>query len=109
MRLGDSNFFNLFQRLAAASNRDRDCDQWNVEGVRWHRQRHIVWSSVSHQLETHELIHAVRPKWMLVLVHEIWWGSDRRKAIRNARWVHLQSGNRNDVLKWFAARESDLI
>jgi hypothetical protein len=41
MRLGDNNFFNVFQRLAAASNENRDCDEWSMAGLRWRRQRHI--------------------------------------------------------------------
>ncbi len=104
MRLGDNNFFNLFQRLAADSNKNRDCDEWDIAGVCWRRHRHIEWGPLSYQIETHELRHAERPHWSLVFVHEIWWGADRRKAIRNTHWVHLESGERRDVLKWFEAR-----
>ena len=34
--------------------------------------------------------------------------ADRRKAICNAHWTHLESGNRRDVLKWFAERQDEL-
>ena len=108
MRLGDNNFCNLFQRLVVHSNRDRDCDEWSVAGVRWRRHRHIHWSLVSHQIEIHELAHAGRPKWVLIFVHELWWGADRRRAIRNAHWVHLDSGDRRHVLRWFEDRQREL-
>lgn len=108
MRLGDNNFYNLFSRLVTASNPDRDCDEWNVEGVVWRRSRHIHWAPLSFQIETHRLAHAARPRWSLVFVHETWWGENRGKAIRNAHWTHLEAGDRRDVLRWFSARESEL-
>ncbi len=101
MRLGDSNFFTLFERLATATNSHRDCDEWQVAGVCWRRQRNLLWSSTSFQIEVHELSHTARPRWTLLYVHEIWWGADRHKSIRNARWTHLEVGNRRDVLAWF--------
>ncbi|HTQ14679.1 MAG TPA: hypothetical protein VMH86_12470 [Rhizomicrobium sp.] len=108
MRLGDGNFFNLFSRLVTATNPDRDRDEWQAGAVRWRRRRHVEWSTLSFQIETHELEHAVRPRWRLVFVHEIWWGIDRGKAIRNAHWVHLAQGDRRDVLKWFQARQAEI-
>jgi len=108
MRLGDNAFFNLFSRLAAASNRDRDRDQWEVEGVQWRRQRHVHWSALSFQIVTHELERKSRRPWKLLLVHETWWGRDRSKTIRNSHWVHLAAGARSDALAWFAAREREL-
>ena len=39
-------------------------------------------------------------------VHETWWDENKRKAFRNARWVHLVSGMRADVVKWFSARQA---
>ncbi|MBS0276489.1 MAG: hypothetical protein JSR81_02620 [Proteobacteria bacterium] len=108
MRLGDNNFYNLFSRLVTASNPDRDCDEWNVEGVVWRRSRHIHWAPLSFQIETHRLAHAARPRWSLVFVHETWWGENRGKAIRNAHWTHLEAGDRRDVLRWFSARQAEL-
>jgi hypothetical protein len=108
MRLGDNNFFNLFQQLAAATNANRDCAEWNVAGVNWRRQRHVTSGAVSYQLEVHELRRTAGPKWSLLFVHELWWGGDRRKAIRNVHWTHLQSGNRRDVLRWFQQRQDEL-
>ena len=108
MRLGDTNFFNLFARLAAASNPDRDCDEWQVAGVAWRRQRHVHWAPLSFQIETHTLSHAARPRWTLTFVHETWWSEDRGKAIRNTHWTHLESGDRREVLRWFAEREKSL-
>ena len=70
MRLGDNNFFNLFARLAAATNPDRDCDEWQTDGVRWLRRRNVLWASLSFQIETHELRHTARPRWTLLFVHE---------------------------------------
>lgn len=105
MRLGDSNFFNLFQRLASRSNEDRDRDEWSVAGVCWRRQRHVHWSSVSWQID---LRHTTRPNWTLIFVHELWWNKDRRKSIRNARWAHVEVGDRRNVLNWFEDRQSEL-
>jgi hypothetical protein len=104
VRLGDTGFFHLLERLAAATNSDRDCDEWQVAGVRWRRQRDIHWSQTSYQMEMHELYHGAQPRWELLFVHEIWWGPDRRTAIRNARWTHLVHGSRPDVLAWFRDR-----
>jgi hypothetical protein len=108
VRLGDNNFFNLFKRLLASTNPDRDRDEWQIAGVTWRRKRSIQWASHSFQIETHELVHASRPRWSLLLVQEVWWGTDRRKSIRNAHWVHLQNGARIDVLRWFAKRQEEL-
>jgi hypothetical protein len=108
VRLGDNNFFNLFARLITASNPDRECDEWQVEGVRWRRQRHIRWAALSFQIETHELQRPAKPAWRLIFVHETWWGADRRKAIRNTHWTHLAAGNRRDVLRWFGERQDEM-
>lgn len=104
MRLGDTAFFHLLERIAAATNSDRNCDEWSVDGVRWRRQRHVHWAQTSFQIELYELHHSARPRWTLLYVHEIWWGEDRAKAIRNARWTHLESGETCDVLVWFQER-----
>ena len=109
MRLGDSNFLNLFARLAAATNKNRDCDEWDVAGVHWIRQRHINWNATaSFQIETHVLRQAGRKGWTLLYAHETWWTEDRKRAFRNASWVHLSSGNRADVLRWFSERQDEL-
>lgn len=109
MRLGDNNFFNLFGRLTAASNKDRDCDEWRVAGVHWIRQRHSSWcANTSWQIEVHTLRQGGRKAWTLLFVHEMWWPPNREKTIRNARWVHLADGARNDVVRWFAEREAEL-
>lgn len=108
VRLGDNNFFNLFARVAAATNPDRDRDEWETSGVRWRRERNLRWATTSFQIETHELHHAAKPKWTLLFVHETWWGPVRQKAIRNAHWTHLHDGNRHDVLRWFAERQEEL-
>jgi hypothetical protein len=108
MRLGDRKFFNLFARLASETNPDHDVVEWKVAGANWRRQRHVYWSQISFQVETHEIRCVTRPSWAFILVHEIWWGEDRRKVIRNAQWTHLQHGARRDVLSWFGERERDL-
>jgi hypothetical protein len=109
MRLGDANFLNLFSRIATRSNPDRDCDEWRVAGVDWGRNRSAHWAAnVSFQIETHTLRHASRPAWVLLFVHELWWGQDREKAIRNVHWVRLHSGNRKDVLRWFVEHEREM-
>jgi hypothetical protein len=41
VRLGDINFFNLFKRLLASTNPDRDRDEWQIAGVTWRRKRSI--------------------------------------------------------------------
>ena len=106
--LGDNNFINLFARLVASSNADRDCDEWKIEGVNWLRECHVHWAPLSFQIETYRLSHAVRPKWQIIFVHETWWGENRAKAIRNTHWTHLEQGDRRDVLRWFAERETEL-
>jgi len=107
MRLGDRNFFNLFLGLASRTNPKRDCDEWEVAGVGWRRQRHVLWGSVSYQLEIYELERKGRGAWKLLFVREMWWSSDRREAIRDGCWTHLESGSRRDVLAWFAERERE--
>lgn len=108
MRLGDNNFYNLFARAVSATCPDRDCDEWTTDGVRWRRQRHVLWSGVSFQVEIHELVRTAKPEWAFVFVHETWWGTDRRKAIRNSHWARVENGNGRDVLAWFAQREKEL-
>jgi len=108
MRLGDNKFYNLFTRLVAASNPDRDRDEWSHDGVHWRRSRHVHWAPLSFQIETYRLTHTARPRWSLIFVHETWWGENRGKAIRNSHWTHLENGDRRDVLRWFSAQESQL-
>ena len=108
MRLGDTSFFHLLERVAAATNSDRDCDEWQVAGVQRRRQRNIRWSQTSFQIEVHELCQTARHPWTLLFVHEIWWGADRRTAIRNARWTHFKNGTRGEVLAWFRDRQGEL-
>lgn len=108
MRLGSNNFHNLFALLASATNKERDCDAWQVDGVQWRRQRSIQWGPVSFQIEVHELRHAARPQWVLIFVRETWWGTPRDKAIRNAHWAHVPEGRRQDVQRWFERQESAL-
>ena len=108
MRVGDRGFFNLFETVCAASNSDRESAQWSVAGVRWHRQKHIFRAELAYQLELHmlEKVSGKRP-WRLLVVHEIWWGVGRGKAIRNARWAHIEIGSQRDVLEWLAEREHE--
>jgi hypothetical protein len=109
VRLGDNNFLNLFSRVAAHTNSNRDCDEWRIAGVHWMRQRLVNWgSNFSFQIETHILSHPARSAWTLLCVHELWWGQARDKTIRNTHWVRLQSGSRKDALNWFAARQQEL-
>ena len=109
MRLGDNNFVNLFRRIVSQSNSDRDCDEWRVSGATFARQRFVNWTSgLSFQIETWHLHHAARPSWTLFVVHEMWWGENRDKTIRNQHWVRLESGEQKNVLKWFKEREEEL-
>lgn len=109
MRLGDTKFFNLLVRLSAASNPDRDRDEWSIGQVRWMRRRHMHWSADhSFQIEVDTLTDPGRTGWTLVVVHEIWWPPNRAKAMRNARWCHLAHGPREKVLRWFKEQETNL-
>lgn len=107
MRIGSNNFLTLFTTLAAATNTDRERDAWQTDGVAWRRQRSIQWGPVSFQIEVHELRHAARPKWVLILVRETWWAGRRDKAIRDAHWAHVPEGRRRDVQHWFETRAPD--
>lgn len=109
MRLGDRSFFNVCECLVAAARPQRECGDWEHKGVHWTMQRQSNLSShASFQIETQRLHRPGRSGWALLLVHEIWWGERRDKAVRNARWVHLASGSRKEVLKWFAERQREL-
>jgi hypothetical protein len=109
MRLGDINFFNLFARIAAATNKNRDCDAWRVAGVDWTRQRHIHWGPrYSFQIEVHELVSPGRIGWQLLVAHEMWWPRDRVKTFRNGRWTHMSEGSKSKMLAWFAERQEEL-
>lgn len=109
MRLGDTKFFNLFSLAAAAANSDRTRDAWEVDHVRWTRERaNHKGPSYSFQIELHTLVHDGRRGWMLLVGHETWWAAGKPDAFRNGRWVHLAKGARGDVLKWFAKREEEL-
>ena len=109
MRLGDRAFFNLCECLVAAARPKRECGEWDHKGVRFSLQRHSSLDGhSSFQIETQRLYRAGRNGWALLLVHEIWWGEHRDKAIRNGRWVHFASGSRTEALKWFAERQKEL-
>ncbi len=109
MRLGDANFLNLFARIAAHANPDRDREEWRIAGVHWQRRRLVNWdASLSFQIETHTLQHAARTPWTLLYVHEMWWSEDRGKTIRNTHWVRLSHGVRKDMLRWFKEQEDRL-
>lgn len=108
MQLGNRAFFNLFARVVTATNRNRDCDEWQIDGVHWQRERFAQWAATSFQVEVHRLAHT-RPAWTLLFVRETWWAANRSRAIRDACWTHLEAGSRRDVLKWFQAREAELV
>ena len=109
MRLGDNKFFNLFALIASSSNADRTCDAWDVDRVRWTRERATHrgphWSF---QIEIHTLERAGRAGWILLVGRETWWQGGKSDAFRNGHWVHLSHGARADVLKWFQEREREL-
>jgi len=108
LRLGDRTFFTVCENLVAASRPLRDCGDWELKGVRCHLQRQSSWDAhSSHQIEVLRFHRPGRAGWTLLLVHEIWWGEKRDKAIRNARWVHQVDGSRHDALRWFSERNSE--
>jgi hypothetical protein len=110
VRLGDTNFFNVFSLVAATTNPDRRCDAWTVGHVRWTRERTThKGPTYTFQIELHTLTHDGRHGWTLLLGHEIWWEAGAKDAFRNGRWAHLVKGSRTDVIKWFAAREEELV
>lgn len=108
MQLGNIDFFNLFARVVAATNANRDCDEWQVDGVVWKRERYACWAPTSHQIEVHRLIHKAKPSWMFLFIRETWWAANRKKAIRDMRWTHVETGSRRDILRWFQMRQTEL-
>lgn len=109
MRLGDSKFFNLFALVAATSNPDRACDLWDIDRVKWRRERTSRRGpDYSFQIELHTLNHEGRHGWTLLLGHETFWTPERTDAFRNGRWVHLVKGARGDAIKWFEKQEKEL-
>ncbi|HVZ91338.1 MAG TPA: hypothetical protein VG843_06785 [Rhizomicrobium sp.] len=109
MRLGDNRFFNLFSLIASATGRDRGCDAWTVEGVRWTRERLSHRSpACAFQLEVYELAQSGRDGWRLLVGHETWWDGAHADAFRNGHWARLTRGSRADVIDWFKAREREL-
>ena len=108
MRLGDRNFFNLFQRLVAASNPNHDCDQWEIKDTSWRRHRHLHWAALSFQLVAYEIEHGGHAGWRLLFVRETWWPTNRQRAIRDTSWAHVEYGSRRDVITWFKSREQGL-
>jgi hypothetical protein len=109
MRLGDTRFFNLFALLASTSNPDRTKDAWQVDQVRWVRERSSFKGPLySFQVEIHTLCHAGRRGWMLLVAHETWWSPERKDPFRNGQWAHLSKGARRDAEAWFAKQEAAL-
>lgn len=109
MRLGDTKFFNLVSLLAAETNPGRGIDAWEVDHVRWTRERMNRKGPIySYQIELHTLVHDGKRGWTLLMGHETWWAAGKADAFRNGRWVHLAKGARADVLKWFAKREEEM-
>ena len=107
MRLGDRNFFNVFALIAGSADPHKTRHQWQADGVSWTRERMARQGpTYSVQAEIFTLSHGGKSGWTLLLVHETWWDENKRKTFRNARWVHLVSGMRADVVKWFSARQA---
>lgn len=63
---------------------------------------------MSFQIDVHRLILPARSGWTLLFVRETWWSADRKKAIRDSSWTHLESGDRHNVPRWFQEREYEL-
>lgn len=109
MRLGDNRFYNLFALVATGSNPDRTRDAWEVEKVRWSRERMThKGPRYSLAIEVHALELGGRHGWQLLVGRETWWSGNAADPFRNGHWVHLVRGRRDDVLKWFEGRESAL-
>lgn len=108
MQLGNTDFFNLFARVVSSTNANRDCDEWQVDGVNWRRERHACWAPTSYQMEVHTLVHRTKPAWVFLFVRETWWSINRDKTIRDARWTHVATGSRRDIVRWFQMRQMEL-
>jgi hypothetical protein len=107
--LSDSRFFNCLARLQADSNGVPTVDQWQVDGVNWHRERHSHWGrDYSYQFECQTLIAASPRPWRLLVVTETWWDCNRRTPARQVQWSKLTSGARQAALDWFREQERRL-
>ena len=108
MRLGDAKFFNLFALIAGAGN-PRHAGQWQADDVVWTRERFGHRGPLQDfQIELYTLRHIRRRPWLLLVARETWWDGKRQEPFRDGRWVHLSEGARQDVIKWFSAREAAL-
>ena len=108
MQLGNIEFFNLFARLITFTNNNRDCDEWQVDGVFWKRERLQCWGPTSFQIEVHRLSRRTKPGWTFLFIRETWWAANRKKAIRDVRWTHIEDGSRSNILRWFQERQKRL-
>lgn len=104
----DSAFLDLLQEVERATAPSPAVDRWEHDGVLWVRERHLYWGQAySFQIQAHHLTsQATRGAWALLVVVEMWWGQSRTEAIRTTHWGRLESGQKEDALRWLETARS---
>jgi hypothetical protein len=90
-----------WEALYTAHDPGQSGDCWEMDGVRWSRERHSFWSA-SHSLviEFHSLTRPPPKRWHFIVVKERYWGEDRQKALRDTIWGKIDNGNATDIGAW---------
>jgi hypothetical protein len=93
-----------WQALYAAHDPGQSGESWELDGVRWSRERHLFWgASHSFRIEFHSLVRPPPKRWHLVVVKELYWGEDREKPLKDTAWYRIDNGNSLDVMAWIEA------
>jgi len=94
--------------LYHATNPNLAKDRWRVDGVDWIRETHSYFGQdYSFRAECHVLRHGDNgpSAWVLLVVVERWWGSDRTHAVKTTEWRQVVKGQQNRILSWFAKQK----
>jgi hypothetical protein len=107
-KLNSRGVLDRWQIVQRATIPGAECENWQVDGVDWRRQRHaFAGGGYSFAVEIHRLACA-RPgksSWSLMVVVEHWWGADK-EVLKTASWARRLSGSSASIFAWVRDHEA---
>jgi hypothetical protein len=104
--LSSTSFFRVFDLLVGETTPGQKSDGWQVDDVRFERERHSF-SGRTHcfAIDVFTISHPGRRSWGLTVVKEYWWEGGHKRSIKTQNWSRPINGSRRDIIAWFRAHE----
>lgn len=107
--LASASFFRTFDLLVGAGNPDLRSHSWDIDGVRFERERHSYdGRACAFTLEVFSLTRPGRQGWALIVAKEYWRAGAGQRPIRTGHWNKRLAGSSRDILTWMRVQENAL-